>query len=111
MGVIYVNDESHIIMNDSDIIGIVDQYCGYELSQIIGSKIVDIDEKKLLAVEKAKTDEESYLSSLESAECCLRDILDIVEEMSGYIEDSKRINKDKIWSKMQEIIKLIGNEI
>ena len=111
MGVIYVNNESHIIMNDSDIVEIVDQCCGHELSQIIGSKMADIDEKKLLAVEKAKTDEESYLASLESAECCLRDILEITEGISKYIEDSKRINKDKIWDKMQEIIKLIGNEI
>ena len=111
MDVIYVNDESHIIMSDSDIVEIVDQYCGHELSQIVGNKMVDIDEKKLLAAEKARTDEESYLASLESAECCLRDILEITEGISKYIEDSKRINKDKIWDKMQEIIKLIGNEI
>lgn len=111
MGVIYINNDSHIIMSDSDIVEIVDQYCGYELSQIIESKMVDIDEKKLLAEEKAKTDEESYLASLESCECCLRDILDIVETGIGYIEDSKRINKDKLYEMFQNIVKLVGNEI
>lgn len=110
MGVIYVNNESHIIMNDSDIVEIVDQYCGHELSQIIGSKMV-FDEKKLLAEAKARTDEESYLASLESAECCLRDILDIAEKGIEYMEDSKRINKDKIYEMFQGIIKAIGNEI
>lgn len=111
MGVIYVNDESHIIINDADIVDIIEKYCGRELSQIVESKMVDVDEKKLLAEEKAKTDEESYLASLESVERCLRDILEIAEEVSGYIEDSKRINKDKIWGKMQEIIKQISNEV
>lgn len=111
MGVIYVNDESHIIMSDSDIVEIVDQYCGHELSQIVGNKMVDIDEKKLLAVEKAKTDEESYLASLESAECCLRDILDIAEKGIEYMDDSKRINKDKLYEMFQDIVKAIGNEI
>lgn len=111
MGVIYINDESHIIMSDSDITSIVEQYCGYELASIVSQKIIDIDEKKLLAAEKAKTDEESYLSSLESAECCLRDILDIAEEVSEYIEDSKRINKEKVWGRIQEIIKLINSEL
>lgn len=111
MGVIYVNDESHIVMNDSDIVEIVDQYCGHELSQIIGNKMVDVDEKKLLAVEKAKTDEESYLASLESAERCLRDILDIAEKGIEYLEDSKRINKDKLYKMFRDIVKAIGNEI
>lgn len=111
MGVIYVNNESHIIMSDSDIVEIVDQYCGHELSQIVGNKMVDIDEKKLLAAEKAKTDEESYLSSLEGAECCLRDILDVAEAGIEYIEESKRINKDKLYEMLHNIVKLIGNEI
>ena len=111
METVYINGNSHLIMDNKDIPEVIEKYCGYDLARIVEKKMVDIDFQKLLAKEKAKTDEESYLFSLESAECCLRDILEMAEEVATHIEDSKRINKDMIWNKMHEIIKQIGNEI
>lgn len=111
MGVVSVNNEYYIVNSDSDIVDIVDNYCGHEISQMVSTKMADIDTKKLLAKEKAKTDEESYLASLESAVTCLSDILEIAKDGIGHINNSKRINKDKISEMFNRIIQLVENEI
>jgi rhamnogalacturonyl hydrolase YesR len=111
MDVTYINGENYIIMNDSDIIEIIEKYCGYELSQLVESKIANVNYEKLLVKEKAKTDEESYLASLENIENCLRDIQDVVENMTEHLKESKRINRDKIHERLKEILTLINNEI
>lgn len=111
MSVVCVNNDVHVIMEDSDITEIIDKYCGSELSRIVANKIIEMDAEKLYAKEIAATDADAYLSDLESKESCLHDILDIVEELEDYITESKRINKDKIRERIQEIERLIGNEI
>lgn len=100
-----------LIGSNKDIVGVVEEHCSYELASLITSKMVDIDREKLYAEERAQTDADSYLADLESKECCLRDVLEIAERLTEYIEDAKRINKDMIYQKLNEIVKLIGNEL
>jgi hypothetical protein len=105
------NGKTVLIGSNKDIVEVVEERCSYELASLIASKMVDIDAEKLYAQERAQTDADSYLSDLESKECCLRDVLEIAEGLTEYIEESKRINKDTIYQKLNELIKLIGNEL
>lgn len=99
------------IGSNKDIVDIVETYCGHELSQLLLPKLVEVDKDILYAREKAHTDCDAYLSSLESKETALRDILEIAESLINYIEDSKRINKDTINKKVIEFINMIENEL
>ena len=103
--------ETVLIGSNKDIVEAIETHCSYELASLISSKLVDVDAEKLYAQERAMTDADSYLSDLESKECCLRDVLEIAEGLTEYIEDAKRINKDTIYQKLNELIKLIGNEL
>lgn len=105
------NGQTVLIGSNKDIVEVIEEHCSYELASLISSKIVDVDREKLYAQERAQTDADSYLSDLESKECCLRDVLEIAEDLTNYIEESKRINKDTIYQKLNELIKLIGNEL
>ena len=111
MAVINVNNENVVVLNDNDIIYHIEQNCGYELAGILKDRLVIDDYETKLAREKSTTDEEAYLSQLESIECCLRDILDEVEKQQDYLKESKKINRDTILQSMDRIIKMINNEI
>ena len=100
-----------LIGSNKDIVEAIEEHCSYELASLISSKLVDVDAEKLYAQERAMTDADSYLSDLESKECCLRDVLEIAEGLTDYMEEAKRINKDMIYQKLNEIIKHIGNEL
>lgn len=105
------NGKTVLIGSDRDIVETIEAHCGYELASLISSKMVDVDKEKLYAQERAQTDADSYLSDLESKECCLRDVLEIAEGLTDYMEEAKRINKDTIYQKLNEIVTLIGNEL
>ena len=111
MAVINVNNENVVVLNDNDIIYQIEKNCGYELAEIMKERLVIDDYETKLAREKSCTDEEAYLSQLESIECCLRDILDEVEKQQDYLKESKKINRDTIFQSIDRIIKMINNEI
>jgi len=111
MGMINVNNKNVCILNDDDIVYHIEQNCGYELAGILKDRLVIDDYETKLAREKSCTDEEAYLSQLESVECCLRDILEEVEKQQEYLKESKKINRDTIFQAMDRIIQMINNEI
>ena len=111
MGIITVNNENVCILNDNDIIYHIEKNCGYELAEILKDRLVIDDYETKLAREKSMTDEESYCAQLESMGCCFRDILDEVEKQQEYLEESKKIDRRKIYQSLDKIIKMINNEI
>ena len=111
MAVINVNNENVVVLNDNDIIYQIEKNCGYELAGILKERLVMDDYETKLAREKSCTDEEAYLSQLESMGCCLRDILEEAEKQQEYLKESKKINRDTIFQSMDRIIQMINNEI
>lgn len=103
--------ETVLIGSNKDVIEVVEEHCSYELASLISSKLVDVDAEKLYAQERAMTDADSYLSDLENIQGCLRDVLGIAEGLTNHMKEAKRINKDMIYQKLNEIVKLIGNEL
>jgi len=100
-----------LIGSNKDIIEAIEAHCSYELASLISSKLVDVDKEKLYAHERAQTDADSYCKSLESAECCLRDVLEIVEGLTDYMEVAKKVNRDTIYNKLKELVRIIECEL
>lgn len=99
---------------DRDIIEVVQEHCSYELANLISSKMADIDsvdKEKLYAQERAMTDADSYLSDLENIQGCLRDVLEIVKGLTDYMEVTKKINRDTIYKKLKELVRIIECEL
>lgn len=105
------NGKTVLIGSNKDIVEAIETHCSYELGSLILSKLVDVDAERLYAQERAQTDADSYCADLESKEYCLREVLDIAEELVDYIEETKRINKDTIYQKINDIVRIIGNEL
>ena len=105
------NGQSVIIGSNRDIVEVIGEYCSYELASLVSGKMNDIDAEKLYAEERAATDADNYLRSLESAQRTMNDVWDALEEIRVYIEKSKRINKDTICQKLSETIRQIKREL
>lgn len=99
------------IGSNQDVINTVAESMGYDFAKVLEDKLKDTDYTQALVKAKAKTDEEAYLSSLESAECALRDVLEIAETLGSYLSETNRISRDKIFQQVLEIEKIIGNEL
>ena len=100
-----------LIGSNKDIIEAIEAHCSYELASLIASKMVDVDKEKLYAQERAMTDADSYLSDLENIQGCLRDVLEIVEGLTDYMEVVKKVNRDTIYKKLKELVRIIECEL
>lgn len=100
-----------LIGSNKDIVEVIETHCSYELASLISSKMIDVDAEKLYARERALTDADSYCTDLESKECCLRDVLELIEGLMDYMKETKRVDKDKIYLRLIEIEKIIENEL
>lgn len=100
-----------LIGSNRDIIKAVGEHCSYELASLLSGKIEDIDSEKLYAEERAVTDADSYLASLESAHSTMNDVQDTLEEIRTQIDEVKRINKEFFYQKLSETIRQIRNDL
>lgn len=100
-----------LIGSNKDIVEVIETHCSYELASLISSKPIDIDAEKLYAQERALTDADSYLSDLENIQGCLRDVLEIVEGLTDYMEVAKKVNRDTIYKKLKELVRIIECEL
>lgn len=73
-------------------------------------KIIELINEADYTKQKISTDLESYESSLDSNNTCFLDILDIVQDLQTLLQE-KRINKTKISKSIEQIEKLISNQI
>lgn len=100
-----------LIGSNKDIVEAIETYCSYELASLISSKLINIDAEKLYAQERAMTDADSYLSDLENIQGCLRDVLEIAEGLTDYMEVTKKINRNTIYKKLKELVRIIECEL
>lgn len=112
MEVIELNNGKIILVDSNkDILEAVEEYCSRELSSLISNKLVDVDKEKLYAESRAATDADNYLSSLESVNSLMNDVINELEEITEYMEDTKRVDKNKIYQKLFNIIREIKMEL
>lgn len=111
MQIISVNGQAELIYNNRDLSEVARKNCGDDFANIIEQLADQSDYNTILAQEKAMTDEESYLASLESTTSCLRDILDTIENFQEDMENTKRLQRGKVETLLESIARMINNEI
>jgi len=111
MQIITVNGQSELIYSNRDLHEVARKNCGDDFADIIEQLADQSDYNTKLAQEKANTDEESYLASLESMTSCMQDVLDMVEGFQDDMKDTKRLQRSKVEDLLHSIARMINNEI
>lgn len=111
MDIIQVNNNTYMIRNDADLVDAINQECGYELSRLVEQKLDSASYEEQLAEKQFNSDFFAYESQVESLGFCLQDVLQSVEELINYVDDSKKINRTVITDKLRYIKRLINSEI
>lgn len=110
--VIRLNDNTVEVVTDlKDIEDITRSKLGNDIADIIADNLQDNAKEKEYARLKHDSDMISYESSLESNSTAFIDILEEVNKMQEYIQDSKRIDRNKILEVFNSIEKIINNQI
>ena len=103
---IKINDESYYTESESFL---------YELGKLgiegVSEYIQELEDKADYNKLKFNSDMTAYESQLDELNCLNNDILDELNSICEYMEESKRINKEQIYSRLQKVIKDINNVI
>lgn len=100
----------HTIFDSKDFKWLVEQYMGYEASRYFENLIDGFEQAIADAQDKTKSDLGSYEASLESNTRAFQDILEEVNQIETIIQ-AKRLQKDKLSKSVQEVRKIINNQI
>jgi 3-oxoacyl-[acyl-carrier-protein] synthase III len=101
---LYLNDNAMaVILSDKDFTDLVFDYMGSDAENKVREYIRLSDE----AEHAVETDLASYESSLESNTACFNEVLEIVKQ----IRNTARLEKSKLHKLLNEIEKLISNQI
>jgi len=109
--VININGQSEVILSPSDLVNIAENNCGYEYSMMIDQLVRQSEYNQILAEKKAQTDERVYYEQVESLEYCMRDILAEVSSFQRKIDNSSRLQRNKVEELLTSIVRMIENEI
>ena len=110
-----INGKIETIGNDRDIVDIVRACCGDDFATLIDNRLnVPLEQSitpELIETCLQRTDFYSYEASLDNWNCIANDVLDECEKQIDYIEESKRIDKSKLYDSFVKIARLIRSEL
>ena len=95
------------ILNDRDLEDLIRD----ELGDEVGDKIRDLIEVKEDKKTEIESDLRYYEMELDSRNSALNEVLDVSLELSKYIGNIKRMNRNKILTLVDSIIYKVNNEI
>ena len=112
MNNVYVNGRIETIANDRDIVDIIRECCGDDFASYVENRLNCrelTEEEKRQVLENS--DYYSYEASLDAWNCVGNDIVEECEKQIEYMEEAKRINKDKLYNAFLNIRKIIQNNL
>lgn len=105
---LYLNDGTMVILfDDNDFVRLIYERLGREAEQKLLSLINNANEAKHYAEMKYNSDMNSYELSLENNTAAFQEILEIIEQ----IRNTPRLEKTRLHKFLNEIEKLISNQI
>lgn len=99
------------IDSNKDIIEVITEFCGEDLADLVSIKLEYVDREEIYAKERVHSESESYLANLEEKVEFIREVMEQLEELSKYLENTKRINRDTIYQKINSVITMINKEL
>lgn len=120
---VLVNGKIETIGSDRDIIDIIRESCGNDFARYVEERFcfdltdlnqlyLRLDDKECEKLESdvlSQTDYHSYESTLDEWNCVGNDIIEECEKQIDYIENAKRIDKNKLWKSFKEIKRILNN--
>jgi len=110
---IIVNNKIETVGSDKNIVDIIKENCGYEFADFIEQRLNKPIEISQNLIDKilSESDYYTYEKSLDNHNCIFNDILDECENQIEYIQDSKRIDKQKLCGSFNKILNIVSEEI
>ena len=112
MNNVYVNGRIETIANDRDIVDIIRECCGDDFASYVENRLNcrELTEEEIKQVLE-NSDYYSYEASLDAWNCVGNDIVEECEKQIEYMEEAKRINKDRLYNAFLNIRKIIQNNL
>ena len=110
---ISINGTIETIASDRDITDIIRNTCGGDFANFIEQRLyrpLEISQELREQI-ISESDYYSYEASLDNHNCVFNDILEECKTQIDYIEESKRIDKQKLFESFGKIIKIVQSEI
>ena len=110
---ISINGTIETIGSDRDIIDIIRTTCGDDFARFMEERLwrpIEISQELRERI-FAESDYYAYEASLDSHTCTFNDILEECENQIEYINEAKRIDKNKLLESFEKIIELVQSEI
>jgi len=98
------------VFDSKDFKWLLEQYMGYEASRYFENLIDGLEQAVQEAQNKENSDLGSYEASLESNTRAFQDILEVTNQMVETIY-ANRLQKDKLIKQVEEVRKIINNQI
>lgn len=101
---VLLNDGRTVIIGGmKDVIEVVGENLGYEISDVLNGFYADqIKEYKYIADAESK-EKEAMESDLEDTQQLLHGTMDSIEEIIDYMEEARRMDKQKVIKRLSEI--------
>lgn len=99
------------LLDDRDLCQVIDRYVGREVAEYVAEKISDRNIAEYKAELEVDTDLRSYEQSCENWHTLVQDKSEELEEIIQYMEESKRIDKQKIYNKLVSIVRDMRGEL
>lgn len=120
---VIVNGRIETIGSDRDIIDIIRESCGNDFANYVEERfcfdLTDLNQLYLRLNDKeceklesdvlSQTDYHNYESTLDEWNCVGNDIVEECDKQIDYIENAKRIDKNKLWESFKEIKRILNN--
>lgn len=108
MRLIAIKDTVEVIDSDRDIIDIIRLYCGSDFASFVEYRLnhTEVSDEQREEILK-DSDFYSYEASLDEWNCCGNDIIEECESQLQYIEESKRIDRNRIDKSFRNIQRMI----
>lgn len=99
------------VHSERDMVDVIEAQMGHEFATFMSNYLDAWDYEamlaKELAKEKARTDEEAVMEENDSLRSELLEVIAMLEQWQVMIEDSKRLDKNKLYSQMANLEKQI----
>ena len=91
-----INNKKYIVTSTDDIFYIFEKECSPDLVNVLRDTIADLKEQADYTAQKINTDLDCYESELEEYSSLCSDLKDMINELSDYIDDSKKLDRNHI---------------
>lgn len=99
------------ITSESDIVHYIGKYMGTEFSDCVSQHYSDVINDLTCIIISEEEEKNNYEESLYDRETFLKDCMECLTEINDYIRTAKRMSKDKVLERLENLNRRIYNEL